>query len=70
MAGQGTRSWRSACGRLRRYYARVRVPGESIWLTVGSADSERQREAMIARVQARYPGRELAVIDLEEGRAA
>ena len=57
------RNVRTAFGATRRYYAKVRKPGSDFWLTAGSADTEAQRDALVARVQARYPERELVVVD-------
>ncbi len=57
------RSWRSAQGGLRRYYVKTRRTPTSLWVTAGSADTEAQRDALVARVQARYPERELVVVD-------
>ena len=57
------RNVRTAFGATRRYYAKVRTPGSDFWLTAGGADTEAQRDALVARVQAKYPDRELVVVD-------
>ena len=57
------RDVRTAFGRTRRYYAKVRRPCSDFWLTAGGADTEAQRDALVARVQAKYPERELVVVD-------
>jgi hypothetical protein len=57
------RNWRSAQGRTRRFYVKTRRTPTSLWVTAGGADSEAQLAALIGRVQARYPERELAVVD-------
>ena len=57
------RNVRTAFGRTRRFYAKVRMPGSDFWLTAGGADTEAQRDALVARVQAKYPERELVVVD-------
>ncbi len=54
-------NWRTACGRLRRYY--VKADG----LTKGSARDAATLAALIARVQARKPGAALVVISFENG---
>ncbi len=54
------RNWRTTCGRLRRFY--VQANG----VTQGGADTIAQRDALIARVQARKPG--VALVLVEFGR--
>ncbi len=55
------RNWRSAQGRTRRFYVKTRI-GET-WVTAGGADTEVQLAALMGRVQARHPERELVVVD-------
>ncbi len=50
MAQQGTRNWRTTCGRLRRFY--VFANG----IAQGGADTDAQLAALLARVAARKPG--------------
>ncbi len=57
------RNWRSAQGRVRRFYVKTRRTPTSLWVTAGGADTEAQRDALVARVQARFPKCELAVVD-------
>ena len=64
------RNLRTAFGATRRFYAKVRTPGSDFWLTAGSADTEAQRDALVTRVQARYPERELVVVDTTAALAA
>ncbi len=54
MAQQGTRNYRTACGALRAFYVRTLI-GQT-WVAAGSADSEAQLAALLARVAARKPG--------------
>jgi hypothetical protein len=58
-----TRSVRTSFGAARRYYVKTRRTPTSLWVTAGGADTAAQRDALVARVQARYPERELVVVD-------
>ena len=54
-------SYRTTCGARRRWYVKlVTSYGQRV---VASADTQAQAQAALARAQARYPGRELVVVD-------
>ncbi len=58
-------SWRTSCGATRRFYVKTRI-GQT-WVTAGSADTEAQRDALVARMRARYPERDLRIVDGRRG---
>ena len=55
------RSYRTSCGRTRRYYVRTQASPTSLWLVAASADTEAQLAAAIERARAAHPGQALRV---------
>ena len=55
------RSYRTSCGRLRRYYVKTQATPTSLWLVAASADTEAQLAAAIERARAAHPGQALRV---------
>jgi len=53
MARKGT--WKTTCGRTRRYYVKTQASLTGLWLVGASADTTEQLAAAIERVRARYP---------------
>ncbi len=58
---QQRRTWRTACGRTRRFYIGTQSSPTSLWTVAASADTAEQLAAAIERARAAHPGRALRV---------
>ena len=60
-------TYRTACGRTRRYYVKTQASPTSLWLVAASADTEAQLAAAIERARAAHPGQALRVDEYTKG---
>ena len=54
-------TWKTSCGRLRRYYVKTQASADGLWLVAASADTEGQLGAALERARAAHPGQALRV---------
>jgi len=59
-------TWKTSCGRLKRFYAKYQRP-DGFWLTGGGTDSEDELAGLIERVRAKNPGHPIRVIEYRGG---
>ena len=55
------RTWRTACGRTKKYYVRSQASPTSLWTVAASADDEVGLVKAIERARAAHPGAALRV---------
>ena len=60
-------TWKTSCGRLKRFYVKTQASPTGLWTVGASADTAEQLAAAIGRVQARYPGHPLRVDQYVKG---
>jgi len=54
-------TWKTSCGRLRRYYVKTQATPTGLWLVAASADAEAQLGAALERARLAHPGQALRV---------
>ncbi len=59
MARKGT--WKTSCGRLRKFYVKHQAHAGGLWLVAASADTEAQLAAALERARLAHPGQALRV---------
>ncbi len=59
MARKGT--WKTSCGRLRKFYVKTQPSPDGLWLVAASADDEVGLVKAIERAQLAHPGAALRV---------
>ena len=59
MARKGT--WKTSCGRLRKFYVKTQATPTSLWLVAASVDTAEQLGAAIERARLAHPGQALRV---------
>ncbi len=58
---QQRRTWRTACGRTRKFYIKHQASPDGLWLVAASADDEVGLVKAIERAQLAHPGAALRV---------
>ncbi len=54
-------TWKTSCGRLRKFYVKTQPSPDGLWLVAASADTEVGLAAAIERARLAYPGQALRV---------